>query len=473
LANPTPSRRGIATVLATLLFVFIAFLVFSNLYMWYFNELDRYNEVVEQMNQRDIERLHENIEISNVLFGGKATYTATPFTTPYSATSTTGHDYPLLNSDFTYSVNYWSLTKEYPPGVDLGASGAWDSAGAGMGSTGSRSGPGVIFSDVNYQPDSGKVTFVLEWAGAFYIDLDEYGGQQPGSVKFSYGRFVPPDLWTSASDQLVLTVWLRDSAGNNITQIGNTVTYKTGGDESWVYTDDVPVTGVTWADDSWYNIVLRSEITMKAVGGGATPSQTRIYFDDVYLDFAFSAYVATTDIDVQLSENRDSITKLEISYTGAYSSSVTQRVSIYDFSSSRWVLVKVSKVSTTPITVNFTYEESDIKKFINPENNAVRIRIYAISSSTFNVTHSSLSITDFYRDTSKLTLTLSNQGDYTAHIVSLWIIDSTGHHRQDLDIYLSPGESKSVDVNYNWVVGKYILKVVTERGNISYYVTTT
>ena len=61
-------RRGLGTVVATILFIFIMLFTVSNLYMWYFNELDKYNRAVEQMHEEDLKRLSENLQIHNVDF---------------------------------------------------------------------------------------------------------------------------------------------------------------------------------------------------------------------------------------------------------------------------------------------------------------------------------------------------------------------------------------------------------------------
>ncbi|HID18009.1 TPA: hypothetical protein EYP27_00525, partial [Candidatus Bathyarchaeota archaeon] len=56
-------RKGLGTVIATVIFIFIMLFTVSNLYMWYFNRLDEYNQALEQMLQFEEERANERVRI--------------------------------------------------------------------------------------------------------------------------------------------------------------------------------------------------------------------------------------------------------------------------------------------------------------------------------------------------------------------------------------------------------------------------
>lgn len=65
---------------------------------------------------------------------------------------------------------------------------------------------------------------------------------------------------------------------------------------------------------------------------------------------------------------------------------------------------------------------------------------------------------------------LSNQGASTCHIVSIWVTNNSLHERFEADVHVNSGES----LNYTRVDIKlpsspFIVKVVTERGNIAVY----
>jgi hypothetical protein len=74
------------------------------------------------------------------------------------------------------------------------------------------------------------------------------------------------------------------------------------------------------------------------------------------------------------------------------------------------------------------------------------------------------------RKTSGTLVTIKNGGSLTSHLVSLWIISSTSHHRYDINVFVNSGE------NMNYLLSEtslpeeqYIVKVVSERGNIAIY----
>jgi hypothetical protein len=72
--------------------------------------------------------------------------------------------------------------------------------------------------------------------------------------------------------------------------------------------------------------------------------------------------------------------------------------------------------------------------------------------------------------TGEVTIKLKNEGSLTVHIVSLWVNNATLHKRYDVDLFINPGETlpyTSADIALP--EGNYIIKVVTERGNIAVY----
>ncbi|MFP3984993.1 MAG: hypothetical protein ACLFU9_03370 [Candidatus Bathyarchaeia archaeon] len=67
-------------------------------------------------------------------------------------------------------------------------------------------------------------------------------------------------------------------------------------------------------------------------------------------------------------------------------------------------------------------------------------------------------------------LHLRNDGAPTSRLVSLWTINSTHHKRYDIDIFMNSGENLTYLLdNVNLPNGEWIVKVVTERGNIAVY----
>jgi len=66
--------------------------------------------------------------------------------------------------------------------------------------------------------------------------------------------------------------------------------------------------------------------------------------------------------------------------------------------------------------------------------------------------------------------TFKNKGSLTSHLVSLWVNNSTYHQRYSIDVIVNSGETISyLSVDIRLPDGPYVVKVVTERGNIAVY----
>lgn len=66
--------------------------------------------------------------------------------------------------------------------------------------------------------------------------------------------------------------------------------------------------------------------------------------------------------------------------------------------------------------------------------------------------------------------TFQNDGSLTAHLVSLWIINSTDHQRYDINVFINSAETKNYLLeDISLPTGSYTVKVVTERGNTAVY----
>ena len=71
----------------------------------------------------------------------------------------------------------------------------------------------------------------------------------------------------------------------------------------------------------------------------------------------------------------------------------------------------------------------------------------------------------------ELTLELRNEGSLTVHLVSVWVINSTFHKRYDVNFFINSGDISSLSVSSNTIPNNYyMVKVITERGNIAVYV---
>jgi len=65
---------------------------------------------------------------------------------------------------------------------------------------------------------------------------------------------------------------------------------------------------------------------------------------------------------------------------------------------------------------------------------------------------------------------LKNTGSMTAHVVSIWIINSTNHKHYDANLFINAGEeTTNIRVDISLPEDDFIAKVVTERGNIAVF----
>jgi len=65
---------------------------------------------------------------------------------------------------------------------------------------------------------------------------------------------------------------------------------------------------------------------------------------------------------------------------------------------------------------------------------------------------------------------LKNSGQYSAHIVAIWIINFTNHQRYSASLFINSGEeTEYLRVDLNLLEGNFTTRVVTERGNIAVF----
>jgi hypothetical protein len=79
-------------------------------------------------------------------------------------------------------------------------------------------------------------------------------------------------------------------------------------------------------------------------------------------------------------------------------------------------------------------------------------------------------IVDVENVTSGSQYTFKNKGGLTVHLVSLWITNSTDHHRYDINVFVNSAETTNyLRDDIILPTGNYSVKVVTERGNTAVY----
>lgn len=463
------SRRGQATAIGSLFFFVIAVLLVNFLY--------EINMIQIEMNQFDAERAQERIEISAVLFGDQKTYSAPnsttiisgsgidPFTDPYvTAVLTTNKTYPIPNMYFDKDADGWTFSFSYY-GTGSGSSGASGSFTTEP-PTGSSSGAGAIYASFTYNPPSGTTAgVIMNWTTRFYIDLESLGGASAiDSASLSWERICSEyDIVRSASVEL----YLRDADG--VYHLVQSVSIPDR--SSWIKSTNDVKSLIT--KSGWYNVIIK--ITAELGHSGATTPTFKMYLDDIVLTLNTNSYVTDWYGTFAILEDPLSIKEIDIVYAGHYNVTLSQSVYILDASSERWILLDRSTISTSSRTLRFTLSGVDVSKYVSPQG-YVKIRVFAAYSSVFKCIADSMTLTDYFTGSRDyIVLTFRNIGGVYIHLVSLWVIDSLGHHHFDsqstpsFDLYLSPGEKKTYRLSYSWSEGTYIFKVVTEKGTITTY----
>jgi len=68
------------------------------------------------------------------------------------------------------------------------------------------------------------------------------------------------------------------------------------------------------------------------------------------------------------------------------------------------------------------------------------------------------------------TFTFRNDSSSTTHVISLWVISPTDHRHYDADAIINSGETLAyLRVDIHIPSGQYIVKAVTEKGNVAVY----
>jgi hypothetical protein len=491
-------KRGIGTVLATIVFVFIMVFTTGNLLVWSIIQASNYQIVADQMRDVDFNRQIESVRITDVVFGGSNRFTAGASNT---TTSTRASDWLVSNMNLS-SSNGWTFKKIMPSGVNTGFSEGFDPFGAGTGAIGSPSGPGVLLMGFSY--NQSVVQFKGNWSTNFYFDPSQYtssgyiGGTAGKSamINASWAHHVPYRLYNEAIQDITLKLILINQTGKNHIIDSKRYTSIADSDIAWNYTRNIIVMGNYTGNSlsgsagsvpqgfwgrvgspQWITLTMSVVLNVKI---GTVQTEFKVYFDDVGLKVNYRATTSTTDYRFYLSGvSRGLVLRMDPSVATSYSlTNVHQIVYLFDSDSVTWVPISNSFVSQTALNITTPITGSNIPKFVNLTNVA-RIRVYTAHLDSYTATSSSVSLRFLYSDANKISIILENTGALTSRAVSLWIIDSNGHNNFNsttstrFGLYVPAGSSGvNATLSFTWTRGVNTIRVVTERGNLVTFQTT-
>ncbi len=92
---------------------------------------------------------------------------------------------------------------------------------------------------------------------------------------------------------------------------------------------------------------------------------------------------------------------------------------------------------------------------------------YQMNEFDLQTQHEAVRITEVAPAENGTQFAFKNTGSVTAHIVALWVDNSTQHQRYQMNLFINSGDTISYPAsNVNLPEEPYTVKIVTERGNL-------
>jgi hypothetical protein len=416
-------RRGIGTVLATGIFVFIAIFITSNLMIWSIGQYADFQSTVDRMTQFDQSQRSENVALSQALFGDTHKYVVDVATSTVTGTAKT---LPVLTMNLTTNTEGWVFNRILPPGgITQGISGGYDAGAVQFGAIGSPSGPGLIYMGVSFFPSSGSVTYTGIWSFRFFIDLAKFGFHYPDSdnptcIHISSSPFTCSNptveaswAWTLPglnSGVSRLDTGLQITNGSAPPTISPTTTssctgvvgsksctftidsisYATLADQSWNFDKQLDLSAMAgftsnfWGNGpGWFNIQVKGDFILIP---SATPAEVRLLFDDVGIAFNYpSSFIQSSgappsqtfvimDFPLVGGEDTALIQQLTASSATSFSqANVQQTVFLKDFSTGVFNSISTSLVSQATTNTSVTFEAASVQNFIGTASSTLTL----------------------------------------------------------------------------------------------------
>lgn len=139
-----------------------------------------------------------------------------------------------------------------------------------------------------------------------------------------------------------------------------------------------------------------------------------------------------------------------------------------------WTSKKSEEVGNLPSARHFKDYALDLgdnwQNYVNPINGTIRLIFHDErpdgSPTTINIDLFAVRVVLKHG----VVFTFNNEGASTTHIVAVWINNATTHKRYDVDIFINSGETLTiVREDMSLPNDTFVVKVVTERGNIAVF----
>jgi hypothetical protein len=218
-------------------------------------------------------------------------------------------------------------------------------------------------------------------------------------------------------------------------------------------------TDITYFDDIVIRTLASSEPSI-SVGGEESQSNLRLEFDGQFtVDLSTYPLNQIKTVEVQMLYRASDAG--DIWYMQAYN----WTASAYSYAGFNSTAGQLPTVGWDYYAVNFTDQWNS---YVN-SNGSVNVKVFddGVDANKTTIDVDFLATRVVIDGTQ---FAFENTGSVTAHIVALWVDNSTQHQRYQVSLFIDPGETITYfTVNINLPEEPYTVKIVTERGNLAVY----
>ncbi|MEJ2242707.1 MAG: hypothetical protein P8Y18_11295 [Candidatus Bathyarchaeota archaeon] len=435
-------RRGVSNIIVVALSLVIILAIVTDIVLWNY-----------EMNQVDYEKMKENIILSNVEQISHSSWFSVQ--NEYSINFGSRIDGDFLDTKYIDS-SYESFTENASGSnnITLISSESFEN----------------IWPPTNWE-SSGN------WAKESNYAYDQtYSADFDGSTGGASGYLIFPTMDCSDADTIFVDFWWQDRALSNDDL---EIEYYNG--SSWNNYQDLNQLD---SENGWHHYIdVISDIQYFV-----SNFQIRLWAKTIYSGRTACVDFVTIKKSVSETNSFDMVGSFKIDLS-KYKPEYVKTVEILlhyksEDSSENWYLEAYDWVSSTFSNIGFNSTEGHTPTMVWDYYSITLTdtwQNYVNSNGTINVKlldegpdtqQTSISI-DFFGIRVKIDatqFTFKNNGSFTVHLVSLWIIDATEHQHYDITVFVNSAEAQTYLRNDILLpAGIYSVKVVTERGNIAVY----
>jgi len=426
-----------------------------------------------QMNQLDWEKMREDISIANVTSVEESwSYNPSGYTLSGSTSLVSGSVSNLTSDDGVYMVfrSYASATSNIVTNGNVTTTTDWTytdiSDPSAVVSGGYSS---TVYQSASYslyiQLVDNNATAAYTGSGKQYQVMSNVSTLPTSATLYFYYRIDCGGISASA-EVANATVTITKPDNSTVTVFTTSVTFAARTTGTWTY-KTIDVSSVFTATGT-YTLDLQGYFSTT---DAKKPTLT-VYYDDVWLNIVTPTEF-TSEVEFTGSSNTEDWSQLNWTVDSSWTvSSVNVTLQLYNYSLDDYPASGFGYISYTSNATANTDETKSQNITVNPTHfrNAtghwkMKVRGVKATNTQFDF---KVDRVEFKAAGVGTLFTFKNVGPLTSHLVSLWVINSTHHRRYDIDVFINSGETlRYLRVDVSLPAGQWMVKVVTERGNIA------